>query len=156
MDSDLELGIAAAALAVTDPAAPDRVQQPPPAAALPLAGERRPAARLMWFGAATLGQCDLLLRGGRHVEVDLPQDFQHALLVCLRPNAPSCPCGPVAGGAACPPLDVRGGAELLGLIAGIKGLEMWRQIQPVVVACHAAVRIVSPARVLLGPDIAED
>ncbi len=154
MDSDLELGIAAAALALPDPVAGDSARQSPQAAPAP--ADPRPVARLMWFGAATLGQCDLLLRGGRNVEVDLPPDFQHALVVCLRPDAPECPCRPAVGEAACPALDVRGGAELLGLIAGIKGLEMWRQIEPVVIACHAAVRVVSPARVLLGPDMAKD
>ena len=61
MDSDLELGIAAAALALPDPVAGDSARQSPQAAPAP--ADPRPVARLMWFGAATLGQCDLLLRG---------------------------------------------------------------------------------------------
>lgn len=102
-----------------------------------------PRDRLLWQGSASIDRCAELLRAGRTVELQLPSNFNHALFAELHGDVPT----PQAER-----LDVAGGPDLLSRIARIDGLESLQGLQPSARDSAAEVRIVSPARLVIGPD----
>ncbi|WJW76417.1 hypothetical protein QVG61_04795 [Thiohalobacter sp. IOR34] len=88
---------------------------------------------LLWEGAQSSLEAQALLRQRHAVELQLPADYHHALLVHLSPP------GLERSGQ----LDITGGSELLGQVAEIRGLAEIAEL--IEAAAGAEVHIQSPA-----------
>jgi hypothetical protein len=89
---------------------------------------------LRWPGTGTLQAARTLIREGRRVEIELPLEVHYALHRHLHPRAAP---GPVEG------LDAEGGAELLGSVATVAGLEELKGLQAAARRARR-VRVTSP------------
>jgi hypothetical protein len=96
--------------------------------------------RLLWQGHETVETILRLIQSPVCIEVDLPLDYHHALFEKLHPGA--------AQGSP-EIIDVSGGPELLGRIAGIKGLECLATLVAPLSKARATVRLSDPARIMI-------
>jgi hypothetical protein len=94
---------------------------------------------LRWPGAGTLQAARRAIRDGNPVEIELPLEMHSALHSHLHPEAAA---GPVDR------LEADGGAELLGAIATVAGLEELDGLRAAVRRARYRVRITSPEPVL--------
>jgi len=94
------------------------------------------AVRLNWRGAKTVRAIASFLERQGRVALGLAPDLHHSLFVHLYPQAD--PGQPEA-------VDIEGGAELLGRVAGIGGLEELAQLVPALQAADARIQVQSPA-----------
>jgi hypothetical protein len=90
---------------------------------------------LRWPGTGTLQAARSAIRKGAAVEIELPLEVHYALHRHLHPDAAP---GPVEG------LEAEGGAELLGSVATVAGLEELKGLQAAARRAHYRVRITSP------------
>lgn len=90
---------------------------------------------LLWRGAETVGAARTALAHRIDVELHLPADYHHAAYRRLRSPAYA---------ETAQRRDVAGGAELLGRVADIQGLEDIAQLEAPATGVRARVRIVSP------------
>jgi hypothetical protein len=92
-------------------------------------------ATLRWPGTGTLQAARGMIREGKRVEIELPLEVHYALHRHLHPHAAS---GPVEG------LDAEGGAELLGSVATVAGLEELKGLQAAARRARYRIRVTSP------------
>jgi hypothetical protein len=105
-------------------------------------------AILRWPGADTLAAARRAIRAGERVEIELPLEVHYALHRHLHPDAAS---GPVER------LEAAGGAELLGSVSTVAGLEEMKQLGAAVRRAHYTVRVTSPEpRLELLPPVHEE
>jgi hypothetical protein len=98
---------------------------------------------LRWPGTDTLKAARAAIRSGMAVEIELPLEVHYALYKHLHPGRPHAPSEDI---------DVSGGAELLGAVATVAGLEDLQQLEPAVRKSHYRVRLNSPEpRLTLTP-----
>jgi len=98
---------------------------------------------LRWPGTGTLQAARGMIREGKRVEIELPLEVHYALHRHLHPDAAP---GPVER------LEADGGAELLGSVATVAGLEEIRKLGAAVRRAHYTVRVTSPEpRLMLLP-----
>jgi hypothetical protein len=90
---------------------------------------------LRWPGAGTLQAARSAIRAGERVEIELPLEVHYALHRHLHPDAAA---GPVER------LEADGGAELLGSVATVAGLEEMKKLGAAVRRAHYTVRVTSP------------
>jgi hypothetical protein len=90
---------------------------------------------LRWPGAGTLQAARGMIREGKRVEIELPLEVHYALHRHLHPDAAP---GPVER------LEVEGGAELLGSVATVAGLEEMEKLGTAVRRARYRVRVTSP------------
>jgi hypothetical protein len=95
---------------------------------------------LRWPAAGALQAALGALRAGEPVEIELPLETHYALYRHLYPDAAPGPLERV---------EAEGGAELLGRIATIAGLEDLKDLQSAVRRARYQVRIASPQPVVL-------
>jgi hypothetical protein len=91
---------------------------------------------LIWRGTETVEKAAAALAHRADISLSLPPSFHHA--VATRLSSP----------AASPPLeavDVSGGADLLGRLATIRGLEGLAGLEAPVARMGARVRVMSPS-----------
>ena len=121
--------------------------RPPSGAGLPSDGRPGmtgpPVERLLWQGRESVDRCAALLLAGRGVELQLPRNFNHSLFAALQ--QPSMPQAEL--------LDVTGGPDMLARIAGVGGLEDLRRLETPARGSGSSVRVVSPALLMIGPDV---
>ena len=96
--------------------------------------------RLLWNGAATAQTIKSMFRHSARIEVELPDNYNHALFARLHSGAS--PTQPER-------IDVSGGAELLARIAEVKGLEGFAELAEPVAKWCASVHVQSPPKVLI-------
>ena len=94
---------------------------------------------LWWPGTDTLQEARRAIRERRPVEIELPLEMHYALHSHLHPQAAA---GPVEH------LEAEGGAELLGRVATIAGLEELAQLQSALRRARYRVRVTSPEPLL--------
>ena len=94
---------------------------------------------LRWPGAGTLQAARSAIRERRRVDILLPLEMHSALHSHLHPEAAA---GPVDR------LEADGGAELLGSVATVAGLEELAQLRIALRRARYRVRITSPEPVL--------
>ena len=94
---------------------------------------------LRWPGSGTLQAARKAMREGGDVEIELPLEMHSALHSHLHPQAAA---GPVDR------LEVDGGAELLGAVATVAGLEELEGLRTAARRARYRVRITSPEPVL--------
>lgn len=99
----------------------------------------KPETRLLWDGKSTLLALRELVQARLNFELQLPPDYHFALFRHLYPHAATDAPGRI---------DISGGAELIGRIADIRGLNELAELASLVAASHAQVRVLSP-----GPGI---
>jgi hypothetical protein len=98
---------------------------------------------LRWPGTGTLQAARDAIRAGERVEIELPLEVHYALHRHLHPDAAP---GPVER------LEADGGAELLGSVATVAGLEEMRKLGAAVRRARYTVRVTSPEpRLMLLP-----
>jgi len=90
---------------------------------------------LRWPGADTLKAARAALRSGVPVEIELPLEVHYALYKHLHPDRPHTPSEDI---------DVSGGAELLGPVAAVAGLQDLQHLEPAVRKGHYRVHLTSP------------
>jgi hypothetical protein len=90
---------------------------------------------LRWPGTDTLKAARAAIRSGMAVEIELPLEVHYALYKHLHPDRPHSPSEDI---------DVTGGAELLGPVAAVAGLEDLQQLAPALRKGHYRVRLTSP------------
>jgi hypothetical protein len=94
---------------------------------------------LWWPGTDTLEAARRAIRAGSEVEIALPLEVHYALHSHLHPQAAA---GPVEN------LEAEGGAELLGRVATIAGLEDLGRLRSAVRRARYRVRVTSPEPLL--------
>jgi hypothetical protein len=94
---------------------------------------------LWWPGTDTLKAARRAIRERRAVEIELPLEVHYALHSHLHPRAAA---GPVEG------LEAEGGAELLGQVATVAGLEELGKLHAAVRRARYRVRVTSPQPLL--------
>ena len=100
-------------------------------------------ATLRWPGTGTLQAARSMIREGKRVEIELPLEVHYALHRHLHPDAAP---GPVER------LEAEGGAELLGSVATVAGLEELKGLQAAARRARYRVRVTSPEpRLELAP-----
>lgn len=99
-----------------------------------------PMARLVWQGADTIAAIDDLLERTDRIEIALPADYNHVLYRVFHPGAAD---------HALEDLDIRGDAEVLRRMSGVRGLEEFARLIDRLAAADASVQILSPPRVLI-------
>ena len=105
-------------------------------------------SHLYWPGTGTLKAARGMIREGKRVEIELPLEVHYALHRHLHPDATP---GPVER------LEADGGAELLGSVATVAGLEEMRELGAAVRRAHYTVRVTSPEpRLMLLPPEREE
>ena len=87
---------------------------------------------LRWPGTDTLKAVRAAIRGHAAVEIELPLEVHYALYKHLAPHS------------ATEEIDTAGGAELLGPIAAVAGLEELQRLEPAVRRGRYRVRLTSP------------
>jgi hypothetical protein len=98
---------------------------------------------LWWPGTDTLKVARRAIRERRAVEIQLPLEVHYALHSHLHPQVAA---GPVDR------LEAEGGAELLGQVATVTGLEELKDLQAAARRAHYRVRVTSPEpRLSLSP-----
>ena len=98
---------------------------------------------LRWPGTGTLQAARGMIREGKRVEIELPLEVHYALHRHLHPDAAP---GPVER------VEADGGAELLGSVATVAGLEEMKKLGTAVRRAHYTVRVTSPdPRLMLLP-----
>jgi hypothetical protein len=98
---------------------------------------------LRWPGIQTLKAARAAIRNGDPVEIELPLEVHYALLKHLHP-------GQARTGSE--DIDASGGAELLGPIATVAGLEELKDLVPAVRRARYTLRVTSPEpRLILTP-----
>ena len=103
---------------------------------------------LRWPGTGTLKAARGMIREGKRVEIELPLEVHYALHRHLHPDAAP---GPVER------VEADGGAELLGSVATVAGLEEMRELGAAVRRAHYTVRVTSPEpRLMLLPPEREE
>jgi hypothetical protein len=90
---------------------------------------------LRWPGTGTLQAARSAIRAGKPVEIELPLEVHYALHRHLHPDAAR---GPVER------LEAEGGAELLGSVATVAGLEEMKKLGTAVRRARYRVRVTSP------------
>ena len=90
---------------------------------------------LRWPGAETLKAARAAIRSGIPVEIELPLEVHYALYKHLHPDRPHTPSEDI---------DASGGAELLGPIAAVAGLQDLQHLEPAVRKGHYRVHLTSP------------
>lgn len=93
--------------------------------------------KLDWNGVETVGAAIAAVVRHRPIELQLPANYHHALLVRAQPAA--------AKSALPEILDITGGPELLAEIAHIDGLKELAALIPAVLEAKSRVRILSPS-----------
>jgi hypothetical protein len=101
---------------------------------------REPLIRLTWHGLETLEAVPKLLNQTEQIEIELPNDYNHALFSTLHPEAST---------AELEDIDISGGPELLAEIATIKGLEGFAALIDVLKSVQATIQITSPPKLLI-------
>ena len=94
---------------------------------------------MRWDGAHAVKSARSAIASGSQVEIELPLEDHYALYRHLHPGSPR-------GGAE--DIDASGGAELLGSIATVAGLEEMRHLQAAVRRARYRVRLTSPEPLL--------
>jgi hypothetical protein len=103
---------------------------------------------LRWPGTGTLQAARNAIRAGERVEIELPLEVHYALHRHLHPEATR---GPVER------VEADGGAELLGSVATVAGLEEMKKLGAAVRRAHYTVRVTSPdPRLVLLPPAHEE
>jgi hypothetical protein len=90
---------------------------------------------LRWPGIQTLKAARAAIRNGNPVEIELPLEVHYALFKHLHPALPH---------TGSEDIDASGGAELIGPIATVAGLEELKNLEPAVRRNHYQVRLTSP------------
>jgi hypothetical protein len=90
---------------------------------------------LRWPGTDTLKAARAAIRSGMAVEIELPLEVHYALYKHLHPARAHAPSEDI---------DVSGGAELLGPVATVAGLQDLQQLEPAVRKARYRVRLTSP------------
>ena len=98
---------------------------------------------LRWPGSDTLKAARAAIRSGAGLQIELPLEVHYSLHKHLYPDgAPH----------ASENVDASGGAELLGPIAAVAGLEDLKQLESALRRGHYHVRLTSPdPRLILTP-----
>ena len=102
--------------------------------------DKEPLIRLVWRGHETIEAIPTLLKQAKQIEIELPANYNHALLRTLNPDAP------VAG---LEDIDASGGPGLLTDIATVNGLEELAALVEILSSAHASVQIVSPPTLVI-------
>ena len=103
----------------------------------------RAVVALRWPGTGTMKDARAALRRGDPIDIELPLEVHYALFKHLHPDRPHRPSEEI---------DTSGGAELLGPIATVAGLEDLRGLEPWVRKARYRVRLTSPEpRLRLSP-----
>ena len=90
---------------------------------------------LRWPGADTLKAARAAIRNGIAVEIELPLEVHYALYKHLNPGRAHAPSENI---------DVSGGAELLGAVAAVAGLQDLQQLETAVRKGRYRARLTSP------------
>jgi hypothetical protein len=104
--------------------------------------EKEPLIKLTWRGRETIESIPRLLGDARQIEIILPANYNHSLFCALHPDAPP---------AQLEEINAAGGAELLTVIATVKGLEEFAALAKAPATAHIEVEVASPARVIIKP-----
>ena len=103
---------------------------------------------LSWPGRETLRAARDAMRARGRVDIELPLEVHYALHRHLHPDAAA---GPLES------LEADGGAELLGSVATVAGLEEIKELGAAVRRAHYSVRVISPEpRLMLLPPAREE
>lgn len=102
---------------------------------------REPMIHIMWHGQETVDAIPELLQQAEQIEIELPDDYNHALFRALYPDAPE---------AELEDIDVSGGVELLSVVASISGLEKLATLTQWLSGEHASIHVYSPPTLLIS------
>jgi hypothetical protein len=90
---------------------------------------------LRWPGTGTMKDARAAIRRGEPVDIELPLEVHYALFKHLHPARPHTPSEEI---------DASGGAELLGPIATVAGLQDLKELEAAVRKAGYRVRLTSP------------